>query len=114
LAESTVAIVSTAGLHLRTDAPFTLGALDDRVVPNDADWGDVVLSHVSTHFDRSAFQQDPNISFPAERLREMVDAGEIGGVSNWHYSFRGAMPAPQLVPSPTLLNGPAWRVRQSV
>ncbi len=55
LAESTVAIASTAGLHLRTDAPFTLGALDDRVVPSDADWGDVVLSQVSTHFDRSAF-----------------------------------------------------------
>jgi len=38
LAESTVAIVSTAGLHLRSDAPFTLGALDYRVVPGDADW----------------------------------------------------------------------------
>ncbi|MGK0274275.1 MAG: D-proline reductase (dithiol) PrdB [Ilumatobacter sp.] len=96
LAESTVAIVSTAGLHLRSDAPFTLGALDYRVVPSDADWGDVAMSHVSTNFDRSAFQQDPNISFPAERLREMADAGEIGGVSKWHYSFMGAMPAPQL------------------
>jgi D-proline reductase (dithiol) PrdB len=96
LAESTVAIVSTAGLHLRSDSPFILGALDYRVVPSDADWGDVVLSHVSTNFDRSAFQQDPNISFPADRLREMADAGEIGGVSNWHYSFMGAMPFPQL------------------
>lgn len=96
LAESTVAIVSTAGLHLRSDAPFTLGALDYRVMPSDADWGDVVLSHVSTNFDRSALQQDPNISFPAERLREMADVGEIGGVSKWHYSFMGAMPAPQL------------------
>ena len=78
------------------NAPFTLGALDYRVMPSDADWGDVVLSHVSTNFDRSAFQQDPNISFPAERLREMADVGEIGGVSKWHYSFMGAMPAPQL------------------
>ncbi len=96
LADSTVAIVSTAGLHLRTDAPFTLGALDYRVVPGDADWADVVLSHVSTNFDRSAFQQDPNISFPMDRLREMADDGEIGGVSPRHYSFMGAMPAPQL------------------
>ncbi len=96
LAELTVAIVSTAGLHLRTDAPFTLGALDYRVLPSDADWGDVVLSHVSTNFDRSAFQQDPNISFPLDRLHEMVASGEIGGVSPRHYSFMGAMPNPAL------------------
>lgn len=96
LHESTVAIVSTAGLHLRSDAPFTLGALDYRVVPGDTEWGDVVLSHVSTNFDRSAFQQDPNISFPMDRLQEMAAAGEIGGVSPRHYSFMGAMPNPAL------------------
>ncbi len=96
LSEATVAIVSTAGLHLRTDAPFTLGALDYRVVPGDADWADVVLSHVSSNFDRSGFQQDPNISFPMERLQEMAEAGEIGGVSPRHYSFMGAMPNPAL------------------
>lgn len=96
LADSTVAIVSTAGLHLRTDAPFTLGSLDYRVVPGDAEWGDVVLSHVSTNFDRSAFQQDPNISFPLERLHELAEVGEIGGVSPRHYSFMGAMPNPAL------------------
>lgn len=96
LAESTVAIVSTAGLHLRSDAPFTLGALDYRVVPRDTEWGDVILSHVSTNFDRSAFQEDPNISFPTDRLREMAASGEIGGVSPRHYSFMGAMPNPAL------------------
>ncbi len=94
LAESTVAIVSTAGLHLRSDAPFTVGALDYRVIPADADWGDIVLSHISTNFDRSAFQTDPNISFPLERLHEMAEADEIGGVSPRHYSFMGAMPIP--------------------
>jgi D-proline reductase (dithiol) PrdB len=96
LAESTVAVVSTAGLHLRTDAPFTLGALDYRVIPSGTDWGDVVLSHVSANFDRSGFQQDPNISFPMERLQEMAAAGEIGRVSPRHYSFMGAMPNPAL------------------
>jgi len=96
LVDSTVAIVSTAGMHLRSDAPFALGALDYRVVPGDADWTDVVLSHVSTNFDRSAFQQDPNISFPLERLHELAAAGEVGGVSPRHYSFMGAMPNPEL------------------
>ena len=92
LSESTVAIVSTAGLHRRSDAPFSLGAIDYRILPGDVDFADVVVSHVSTNFDRSAFQEDPNIWFPLDRLREMKRDGEIGGVSNWHYSFMGAQP----------------------
>ena len=92
LSDATIAIISTAGLHRRSDAPFKLGAVDYRLVPGDIDFADVVASHVSTNFDRSAFQQDPNIWFPLDRLREMADAGEIGGVSKWHYSFMGAQP----------------------
>ena len=92
LNESTIAIVSTAGLHRRSDAPFNVGAVDYRLIPGDVDFADVVVSHVSTNFDRSAFQQDSNIWFPLERLREMAADGEINGVSKWHYSFMGAQP----------------------
>jgi len=55
-------------------------------------FADVVVSHISTNFDRSAFQQDPNIWFPLDRLREMAACGEIGSVATWHYSFMGAQP----------------------
>ncbi len=92
LGEAVIAIVSTAGLHRRSDAPFTPGVVDYRLLPGDVDFADVVVSHISTNFDRSAFQQDPNIWFPLDRLREMAADGEIGGVSNWHYSFMGAQP----------------------
>ena len=87
-----MAIISTAGLHRRDDAPFNLGAIDYRLLPGDVDFADVVVSHISTNFDRSAFQQDPNIWFPLDRLRDMAARGEIGGVSRWHYSFMGAQP----------------------
>jgi D-proline reductase (dithiol) PrdB len=92
LAEAKIAIVSTAGLHRRSDVPFTPGAVDYRLLPGDVDFADVVVSHISTNFDRSAFQQDPNIWFPLDRLREMAADGEIGGVSKWHYCFMGAQP----------------------
>lgn len=92
LGQATVAIVSTAGLHRRSDAPFNIGAVDYRLLPGDVDFADVVVSHVSTNFDRSAFQRDPNLWFPLDRLREMESSGEIGGVSRWHYSFMGAQP----------------------
>ncbi len=94
LAESKVAIISTAGMHRRSDPPFTPGAIDYRILPGDVDFADVVLSHISTNFDRTAFQQDPNIMLPVDRLREMADRGEIGSVSQWHYSFMGAQPNP--------------------
>ncbi len=92
LRESRVAIVSTAGLHRRSDQPFVPGAIDYRLLPGDVDFADVVVSHISTNFDRSAFQQDPNIWFPLDRLREMASSGEIDAVANWHYSFMGAQP----------------------
>ncbi len=94
LHESTVAIVSTAGLHRRDDPRFGPGALDYRILPGDVDFADVVMSHISANFDRSAFQQDPNVLFPLDRLRELAASGEIGGVARWHYSFMGAMPDP--------------------
>ena len=92
--EATVAIVSTAGLHRRIDPPFSIGSLDYRIIPGDNQFDDLVLSHISANFDRSAFGQDPNIVFPIDRLRELASAGEIGGVARWHYSFMGAMPDP--------------------
>ncbi|MBT6272809.1 MAG: hypothetical protein HOI95_01595, partial [Chromatiales bacterium] len=58
-------------------------------IPVEVIFADVVVSHISTNFDRSAFQQDPNIWFPLDRLREMATSGEIGGVSRWHYSVMG-------------------------
>ena len=95
--EATVAIVSTAGLHRRNDERFRAGSIDYRLIPGDVDFADVVLSHISANFDRSAFQQDPNIMFPLDRLREMAESTEIGGVATWHYSFMGALPDPLLL-----------------
>ncbi|MEM7080900.1 MAG: glycine/sarcosine/betaine reductase selenoprotein B family protein [Pseudomonadota bacterium] len=93
LTEAKVAIVSTAGLHRRDDAPFAVGGVDYRILPRDVVFKDVVTSHISTNFDRSAFQQDPNMWLPLERLDEMAANGEIGAVSRWHYTFMGAQPS---------------------
>ena len=48
------------------------------------------MSHVSSNYDRTGFQQDLNVVFPLERLQEMAAAGEIGSVADYHYSFMGA------------------------
>jgi D-proline reductase (dithiol) PrdB len=86
-----VAIVSTAGLHQRDDRPFTFEPGDScRVIAGGIKAADLIMSHVSTNFDRSGFQQDWNLVFPLDRLRELRDEGHIGSVARFHYSFMGA------------------------
>ena len=90
LPNARVAIVSTAGLHRREDRKFRGGATDYRILPGDLDYADLAMSHVSVNFDRSGFQQDVDVVFPLQRLRELEEADEIGSVAAWHYSFMGA------------------------
>lgn len=85
-----VALISTAGLGMRGDRPFAVGAADYRVIPGAARAGDLVMSHISTNFDRTGFQEDWNVVFPIDRLRELAEAGRIGSVADFHYSFMGA------------------------
>ena len=94
LAESTVAIVTTAGLHAAGDRPFNPGSNEYRLIPGDIDYADLRMSHLSVNFDRSGFQQDINTVFPLERLRELEADGVVGGISRYHYSFMGAQADP--------------------
>lgn len=89
-AEMRLALITTAGLSRRSDDTFRPGAADYRVIPADADSSDIIMSHVSTNFDRSGFQQDINVVFPIDRVRELAAEGKIGSVARFHYSFMGA------------------------
>ena len=60
LNERRVALVSSAGLHKRNDKHFVGGDASYRSIPGDVNPGDIIMSHVSVNFDRSAFQQDLN------------------------------------------------------
>jgi D-proline reductase (dithiol) PrdB len=85
-----VAIISTAGLHRRGDRPFEGMAGDYRIIPGDISARDLVMTHVSTNFDRTGFQQDWNVVFPLDRLKEFAASGTIGSIAAYHYSFMGA------------------------
>jgi D-proline reductase (dithiol) PrdB len=88
---------------VRSDRPFTFGGAsavnipgDYRVIPRDTNANDLVMSHISTNYDRSGFQKDWNVVFPLDRLRELAERGVIGSVADHHYSFMGAT-APHLM-----------------
>ena len=88
--KSRVAIISTAGLHRRSDRPFDIGESGYRLIPKNISANDLVMSHISTNFDRTGFQLDLNTVFPLDRLNEMAAAGRIESTAEYHYSFMGA------------------------
>ncbi len=95
LSECTVAIVTTAGLHLRQDKPFNRdhpgGESTYRVLPGDTNNTDIVQSHFSIGFDRTAIYRDINITYPIDRLGELAARGVIGRLAPNNYSFMGAL-----------------------
>jgi Glycine/sarcosine/betaine reductase selenoprotein B (GRDB) len=105
LARSRVAIVTTAGL--RPAGLLDLWAAGDgsfQELPAAA--RDLQLAHCSPNFDRSGVAADLNVVYPADRLEEMAQAGEIGSVAERHLSFMGAQTDPSFS-SILLDSGPA-------
>jgi len=102
LAECTVALISSAGLALKTDRPFDQegemqnpwwGDPSYRVLPRTATGEDVRLYHLHIH-PRLA-EQDLNTLLPLQRLLELEAHGEIWRSAANHYSFMGYILQPQ-------------------
>jgi D-proline reductase (dithiol) PrdB len=91
LAACRLAIVTTAGLHRRGDRPFGPGEQTYRAIPSDTPTADIIQSHTSIGFDRVPIMRDINISFPIDRIRELVARGDLGGLAPYNYSFMGAL-----------------------
>ncbi len=96
LSESRVALLSTAGLSLRSDTPFDMeferknpmrGDSSWRRLPASARTGDVSANHL--HIDTGYIQRDLNVALPIERLEDLASAGRIGSVAPSHYSIMG-------------------------
>lgn len=85
-----VAIVTTVGLHRRGDPPFGPGDQSYRAIPSGTPNADLIMSHTSIGFDRVPVMRDLNVSFPIDRLRELVARGELGALAPNSYSFMGA------------------------
>ncbi len=103
--QSRIAMISTAGLQRRGDRPFAVDSADYRLLPGDVRAADLVMSHISTNFDRTGFQEDHNVVFPIDRLNELAADGVIGSVASIHYSFMGATPPAKLEATARALAG---------
>jgi D-proline reductase (dithiol) PrdB len=105
LSQRRVAVVSSAGLVVRGEDPFRGRDADYRVVPSATAPNNLLMSHISVNYDRTGFQEDWNVVFPIDRLRELAAAGAIGSVAATHYSFMGATDPIQMEPYARELTG---------
>lgn len=98
LSASRLAIVSSAGFVLPGQPAFDDsirgGDPSFRKIPSGTRAQDLVDTHRSRSFDHSGIQQDPNLGFPIDRGRELLERGRIGALATDHLSFMGSITAP--------------------
>jgi len=91
LNECRLALVTTGGLHLKSDEPFDTKYLEGdcsyRQIPGNIRHEDIMVSHES--YDHKFINADLNSVFPIDRMREYANQGIIGSLSEVHFSFMG-------------------------
>ena len=89
--DSVIALVTTAGVHLRSDPPFDMSDPDGdpsfREIPSDVDPRRLTITH--RYYDHAAADRDIDVVLPPRRLRELADEGQVGAVGPRSFSFMG-------------------------
>jgi D-proline reductase (dithiol) PrdB len=85
--------------------PFRGRDADYRAIPSETQPDHLLTSHISVNFDRTGLQEDWNVVFPLDRLKELAAEGTIGSVAATHYSFMGASDPLEMEPHARQLAG---------
>ena len=98
LQDCRLALISSAGLVGADQEPFEkgirIGDTGTREISSDVETATLRDCHRSRAFDHTGIQRDPNLAFPADRLREMAKAGFIGSLNHRFFSLMGSVTAP--------------------
>ncbi len=109
LFEARVALVTTVGVHVKDQKPFSIspeevarelsqfnfrekGDPSLRLIPASVDVSELWIAH--PYLDVSGVEEDINVVFPLERLQELVEENLIGEIAAQHISFMGYVPNP--------------------
>ncbi|HEX7999167.1 MAG TPA: glycine/sarcosine/betaine reductase selenoprotein B family protein [Pyrinomonadaceae bacterium] len=91
LQKSTIAIVTAAGVHMKEQEPFNiadeLGDLGYRVMQQDVDASQLMVTH--HHYDHADADEDINVVFPIDVLRDLQAEGFIEDVAKKHVGYMG-------------------------
>ncbi len=96
LTEARIALVTTGGVHLRSDKRFDTkskaGDSSFRAFGSESAFSELSLTHVG--YDTKRALEDLNVVLPLDHLRDAVDQGKIRGLTPTMYSFMGYIPDP--------------------
>jgi D-proline reductase (dithiol) PrdB len=96
LGQASFALITSAGISLKTDKPFdmerekkepTWGDPSYREIPRETTTKDIDLNHL--HITKKYILEDMNVVFPLERMKELEQEGVIGRFAETSYSFYG-------------------------
>lgn len=88
LKDMTVALVTAAGVHEKTDKRFDLaGDFTFRLVKDTTPSSELMVTHGG--YDNSDVNKDVNCMFPIDRLHELQKDGVIKAVAPVHIGFMG-------------------------
>ena len=91
LEECRLVLVTTGGVHLRTDTPFDKSDSDGdpsfRLIPSEAEAEKLMITH--DYYDHRDADQDLNLVFPWQVIQALSDEGRIGSQTEHFISFMG-------------------------
>jgi D-proline reductase (dithiol) PrdB len=112
LAAARGALITTAGVHLRSQPPFDMvnpdGDASYRTIPGAARGEALTITH--NYYDHTAADRDLNVVFPLEHFHTLAAQGVIGGVAPRHFGFMGHIDGP-LIAALTEGSAPAVAAR---
>ena len=96
LSRTTIGLVTSAGISLKTDPPFdmerekrepTWGDRSFREIPRETTEKEINVNHL--HINTTYIKQDINVILPLGRMAEFEKEGVIGRLAPMAYSFYG-------------------------
>jgi len=96
LSKVTIALVTSAGISLKTDPPFDMerekkeifwGDRSYRIIPRRTTEEDIAVNHL--HINTKYIKEDMNVMLPLSRMAEFEQEGTIGCLAPSSYSFYG-------------------------
>jgi D-proline reductase (dithiol) PrdB len=96
LSKVTVALVTSAGISLKSDPPFDMerekkeifwGDRSYRIIPRGTTEKDIEAKHL--HINTKYIKEDINVILPLSRMAEFEQEGMIGCLAPFSYSFYG-------------------------
>ncbi len=91
LAECRVALLTTAGIHLRSQTPYDMENPDGdptyREIPTNVALDQIMITH--KYYDHTDADADLNVVFPLLHFRDLVEKQVIGSLAPRHFGFMG-------------------------